>query len=602
MATKYTTLLKVLDNIRGEAPAAFKSYHPSEDDCEGLNKARSLAYIHLFLKVRFGVANFSDRHELITDGSQDGGVDAFYIDEENKKLFLVQSKFRTNEKNFDTKKMAADDVVAMEVSRITKGQPADSNGIEFNAKICGFQNKIRAIRDIAKYDYVVIFLGGVKQNDEQIRRLIDNSDYEIYDADTAYKKLVFPLISGTHYDPEEITISINLNNKEHSKLKQKIYTDSGSYMVTIVFVPCDEIGRVLSKYKNAILKYNPRNFLALKKNSVNDQIRKSVIDSEGNGFAILNNGITLLSDNVYSTESTGEENSGQIILTKPQILNGGQTAFTLCSIYESQDRGKMKDKEVMLKIITKINQSDALDDNFVQMISNATNQQSEVVEADRRSNHIIQISLQQKIFEAYGYFYERKKGEFYDGVKEGYVERAQVIDRLDFIKAYLAYLGKPADARRISEDVVFKEAKFGSILGGFNNSYKEMFFAYILYSDLVEMEADYKGNKNGSVRDYGYALLYGKWAVIAAVAKIKTQIPDDIVELKTKSSEMLGRFLGIWKRFDDYVKNKNKDTRYFSGKASNFELYYKVNLLDDDIAEFFSVEKIDSDAPVDLFA
>jgi hypothetical protein len=44
-------------------------------------------------------------------------------------------------------------------------------------------------------------------------------------------------------------------------------------------------------------------------------------------------------------------------------------------------------------------------------ISRATNQQTAVDDADRRSNDKIQIELQK-----YGLFYERKRGEFFDGL------------------------------------------------------------------------------------------------------------------------------------------------------------------------------------------
>src|SRR5690349_3460327 len=79
----------------------------------------------------------------------------------------------------------------------------------------------------------------------------------------AYEKLVFPLSTGTYYDPEEIVITIELAQKEHPRLKQTVDTEFGQFNVTAIFVPTSEVGRILSRYKNAILKYNPRNFLSL---------------------------------------------------------------------------------------------------------------------------------------------------------------------------------------------------------------------------------------------------------------------------------------------------------------------------------------------------
>jgi len=72
---------------------------------------------------------------------------------------------------------------------------------------------------------------------------------------------------------------------------------------------------------------------------------------------LLNNGITILSNNLNISESTGKTNEGQLILTNPQILNGGQTAYTLCVIYEEfleQPKNPLLGKEVLLKIITPI--------------------------------------------------------------------------------------------------------------------------------------------------------------------------------------------------------------------------------------------------------
>ncbi|MBU4034846.1 MAG: AIPR protein, partial [Proteobacteria bacterium] len=191
-------LERILDSLRKEAPESYKTYFPTEKNVEGLNKARSLAFIHLLLKVKFGVFDFLDRHKLITDGTQDGGLDAYFIDEERKKLFLIQSKFRNTPENFDEKMIDANDLIKMEVSRITKGQPDDSKGVNFNEKIKSFQESLRNIRDIAKYDFIVFFLGNVyNYSDQQIRRLIDNCNYEIYNADKAYEKLLFPLTTGT---------------------------------------------------------------------------------------------------------------------------------------------------------------------------------------------------------------------------------------------------------------------------------------------------------------------------------------------------------------------------------------------------------------------
>ena len=589
MEHKYNLLVKVLDKLCEEAPKSYKTYFPSIDQPEAIDKARSLAFIHLLLKVKFGIIEFLERHKLITDGTYDGGLDAYFIDRDQKKLFLIQSKFRTSSSNFENKSMEIDDLLKMEVARITKGEHTDSNGNKFNDKVLAFQAELRSIRDIAKFEYIVFFLGNITRlNDEQIRRLIDNAQYEIYNYENSYSKLLFPLSSGTYYDPDEIIIRLSLSNKEHPRLKQAITTDFGNYNVTVVFIPTFELAKVMDQYKNSILKYNPRNYLSLEKKSVNERIRNSIIAQDKNSFALLNNGITILSTNIGFSESTGVQNEGQIILTKPQILNGGQTAFTLSKIYEEfkdKPNNPLKNKEVLLKVITPIDIDGGIDFKFIELISNATNLQNEVSEADRRSNHKTQIALQEFIFENYGYLYERKTGEFYDGINTSVIDPNYIIDRFDFIKAYIAYKGEPATGRRISENTAFQEDYFYKILND-QQKYGEMFFAFLLFKCLLEKEKGFK-RKTDSIEKYGYSLMYGKWAVIASIALQNIDVAKPIAELLSLARKLVEEALNHWKEFDNFVVKKNEGSKYFNEKTKNYELYYKVNILDQDIKEFF---------------
>jgi hypothetical protein len=89
LALKYQTLLNILDRIGDEAPTEFKRYHVSESDIGALNQARSRAYIHLYLKVTYGLLDFREREKQITDGSGDGGVDAYFIDRQERRVDYI---------------------------------------------------------------------------------------------------------------------------------------------------------------------------------------------------------------------------------------------------------------------------------------------------------------------------------------------------------------------------------------------------------------------------------------------------------------------------------------------------------------------------------
>ncbi|MDF2617574.1 MAG: hypothetical protein K0S00_233 [Xanthobacteraceae bacterium] len=106
MSKKYAILVKILDQIREEARGTkwANQYAIDDNRNEAIMAARSRSYIHLYLKVMFGIGRFDERESYVTDGSYDGGIDGFFIDRESKRIYLLQSKFRNTEKNFEEKK------------------------------------------------------------------------------------------------------------------------------------------------------------------------------------------------------------------------------------------------------------------------------------------------------------------------------------------------------------------------------------------------------------------------------------------------------------------------------------------------------------------
>ena len=113
----------------------------------------------------------------------------------------------------------------------------------------------------------------------------------------------------------------------------------------------------MHRYKNSILKFNPRSYLDIHSNPVNKAISNTVKKNQTNEFALFNNGITLLSDNTNINKKISKKDQAQMIVVNPQVINGGQTAYTLSRLYEETlemgDQNKIfLDKEVILKIIT----------------------------------------------------------------------------------------------------------------------------------------------------------------------------------------------------------------------------------------------------------
>src|ERR1700674_1457020 len=160
---KYDVLLNILDHIRAEAASTQRAsrYLPEPTDVESLNQARARAFIHLLLKVRFGLLDFTEREHFITDGGYDGGIDGYYIDSEARLIYFIQSKFRTTENNFINKQIALEELLAMDVTRILEGHEVDEKGNGYNGKILQLQREIGQVDEIARYKYKVILLANL---------------------------------------------------------------------------------------------------------------------------------------------------------------------------------------------------------------------------------------------------------------------------------------------------------------------------------------------------------------------------------------------------------------------------------------------------------
>lgn len=258
--TKYDTLIQILDQLRKEAPAAFKRYYPLDNDKDGLDQARARVFIHLFLKVKFGLIEFKERESYITDDRDDGGIDAYFLDSQNRKIYFIQSKFRSNEKNFKDKEIILTELLQMDGGRIVKGLDTYESGISYNDKIKTMMKKIRNISDLPRWDTEVVLLANlsVSITQSQLRKLT-GFETTVYNHEKTYKDLVFPVIEGTFYNVDELKIAINLSNtgNSSSRIKYAVKTTEVTCQIQVLFVPTIEIGKALYKYKNSILKYNP---------------------------------------------------------------------------------------------------------------------------------------------------------------------------------------------------------------------------------------------------------------------------------------------------------------------------------------------------------
>ena len=592
MDSKYEVLIRALDSINNEAPDAFKKLHSTVDNLEGIRLARSKAFIHLFLKVQFGILNFEDRNDYITDGVNDGGIDGYYIDQENWTIYFIQSKFRNTEVNFHEKEILFGELLKMDIKEIVEGEQADINGDPYNTKIRSMQTKIADLSQLPRYNFKVVILANIKNNDlNTIKRAIGGYDIVLYDFNRTYNTLVFPLITSTFYNQENLIITLEVSDKSQNPAEYFIETSYKPCAVTILLIPVKEIGRILHCYKNSILKYNPRSYLTLQNNDVNVAIHNTITNVSSNDFALLNNGVTILAKETKYTKNTAKQGQAQLMMTNPQMINGGQTAYTLSTIYEdckkNDDFSVMEGKSIVLRVISlDVSENEKLGLQLVEKISMATNFQTPVGIHDRISNDEIQILLQKEIFEKYGYYYERKRGEYAEGLTKNYITKDMIISKIEFMRVFLCSIRRPSEARRISLKLLFSKNFLDRIE---ISQVQKYFYSYKSY-EYVQNFTKQSKKYNWYLDKYGNALRYGNYAVVTA--SIISSISLDLSNINSEVDNVLQK----WIDFENFIVKQTDNERYIEEREDefgnviqivNFNGYYRGITLNKDIYSFF---------------
>ncbi len=580
---KYETLLNILDQIRAEAgPKYAKKYAIGETNIDWLNAARSRAFIHLFLKVGFGLVEFEERERNITDGANDGGIDGYFIHGDSKTIFFIQSKFRTTEDNFENKEITLEEILAMDITRILEGEPNDITGKEYSGKIKQLQRDVSSLDGIARYKYKVILLANLtgKVKREKLEYLTGGYQTEIIDYQKCYNQLVFPVVSGTYYNATDLNINIDLSNKNAgSKIRYDVQTQNGDCEITVLFVPTLEMARVMSRYKNSILRYNPRSYLELEGQKVNEAIKQTILGKSTNEFALFNNGITMLSDESNLNEKIGQKNKAQLTVKNPQIINGGQTAYTLSKLLETAGEKVLENKEVLLKVVTLVDtSSESQKLAFIESISTATNQQTPVIPADRFSNETFNLELQEVLFNRYGILFERKRGEFFDGLSRHYIDASSVIERNLFYRILYSSAGK---LNRASTKKLFQNADLSGALVYDFEMLDRFYFAFLCFRRLVP-DPSFVKRKDKSA--------FGQ--IYAFTQRYK---PEGIEQFESCIGGNIQKFLAEWQGFVESYSSSERRYNYVyvdketgeAKKTFRLERWFQSRRFENAVLEYF---------------
>lgn len=352
-------------------------------------ETRSLAALALMMKSGIDVPS-SCMH--ITDGYHDMGIDAIYLDEAQKQLFLVQSKWRDNGQG-----SVSQEEMHTFVEGIRRIINYDIEGA--NEKIHAKKADIDVALETFGYQVHAVYIhtGKTKLTEYALRPLNDllsttndEVDSLIVFDEILYQDIYVYLAQGQETD--EITL-----NDVILKNWGKIDSPYTSYYGT---VSAAAIGVWYREHGNRLFAKNIRFYKG--NTDVNEGIKR-VLLQEPENFYYYNNGIKLLCRSIHRKvkDSTTNE-TGLFMLEGVSLVNGAQTAGSIGSVF-AENPEQVSKANVMIQII---DLSQASGETATQ-ITKLSNTQNRIENRDFASLDPTQEKIRQELsFSNYTYLYK----------------------------------------------------------------------------------------------------------------------------------------------------------------------------------------------------
>ena len=389
----------------------------------------------LYLAAYDSQPSNEDLLENITDGKDDLEVDAYLVDDDDKTVYLFQSKFRSKPGNL-SKKDIADFQAAP--SRLCSPSLLARNT---NEKILEFAPTFRQCivngygLNLVLVTTLNLTLGLEGEANEwakqELRLPIGSEQFPVNHTLSVCD--VEDLL--TRYDTTLQTTAVNLDLR--LKTGEWHISKAGNFKCLVATIEGRQLAEIFHKYRYSILRENPRGPLGT--GGVNKEIAKTLSDEvQKELFLLLNNGLSGLCAGFTDPIETGDVAITHI--EDFQIVNGCQTTFTLWNHFKRAL--SLDGVSLTLKLVEGL--------PYKTQISHASNSQSPMKDWDFLFNDPVQMRLQREFQQLTpSVFYELRRGEyrFIAGAK------SYRVPIKDIAQVAYAFLGFPGEAKDKIRDV-----------------------------------------------------------------------------------------------------------------------------------------------------
>ena len=396
---------------------------------EELDRTKSLSVVAISETMEIDIDEAVD---AITDGGNDRGVDALFIDDRDGKndIHIFQTKcvgdFSKSKSNFPSSEIDKLASFIVDLTGHDNDALASTNSL-LKAKI---SDALEVLKE-ANATITVHFVGNTAP-------LIDTELKRVRTAFSRYKAIEFRMHDLDALSDFFLEKRVPALVREITAIDTNFFdrTDQNLRGVVCSVAALDIVDAIKSEddpeqVEAGIFDQNVRIYLK-RRNRINRRIIESALSDDNHMFWYQNNGITMTCDKV---EIGPSRRAPKIKLTNVQIVNGGQTSNCLFEAAK-EDRSKIEDVILLVRVI------ETSSEEVKMSIAETTNSQTPINVRDLRSNDRQQRQLEE-VFADLGYYYERKAGQHADKPS------SKRVDALTAGQAYLAYgIGLPETAKK----------------------------------------------------------------------------------------------------------------------------------------------------------
>lgn len=466
-------------------------------------------FYFLILQLTTGNTDFDELEMMIIDTdycknireceNNDYGIDAVYIDEDDKRIVLYNFKFRDT---FSENKGGKQGPILDSTKFLSMSLNGSYKDVDDSSSIS--KEKMETINEKINSDVIWNIELIVVSNENQS---IDTNQPEINslkkDYDVDIKPIVLDDIIGfLHNRNSEFSAKFIVDKESFLVYEEDSLSSAKSYLVKlsvadlIRITSTDKEQRDNFQYdtqeiKNlklevGILYENVRGYLS------NSKYNKSIIKTLSecpSRFFVFNNGITLTAKNVKA-EPKNANKKYTFTLDDMQIVNGGQT---LRSIYKFKEKEFDEEKLETASVLVRIFKTED-NDELINEIAEYTNSQNAISDADLKSINKIQIKIEKFLY-THGIDYIRKAGDI--GIDNNLRTQIGKEKLAQILYSYKGYPDRSTNQKKklfgIYYDEIFGEdiIEFDKVLelielyNTIETKYKELYGANEVYTQKV---------------------------------------------------------------------------------------------------------------------